>query len=190
MRATFALLTDLETHNRVRKLSWEAHRTYGTGTLNVRLPPHVSLKQPFPVADLAALEAYMDELARSLTPLRLYLTELQLHSTAFGGTEFGLLWIDVQESEELRRLHDRLNQELRQRFGDTRAEHDGAEYHFHMTVALGGQPLDVYQKLFSALPDRRIDREFTARALAMFVYDEPLGPQGEYLLYKILPLAE
>jgi hypothetical protein len=59
-----------------------------------------------------------------------------------------------------------------------------------MTVVMGGQSLDVYRQLYSEIPDPRIDRQYTVRELAMFVYDEPLGPQGEYLTYKILPLGE
>lgn len=190
MRATFALLADREIHNLVRKLTWEAHRGYRTGTIDVRLPPHISLKQPFHVQDLGALEAYMDELAESITPLPVYLNELQLQSTVFQGAEFGLLWIDVRETQALRGLHDRLNQELEQRFGNTQADHDGPTYHFHMTVALGGQSFEVYQKLFSEILDHRIERQFTTRELAMFVYDEPFGPHGEYLPYKILPIAD
>jgi 2'-5' RNA ligase len=190
MKATFALLANLEIHNLVRKLTWEAHRKYRTGTIDSRLPPHISLKQPFHVEALDALEAYMSEFAKSITPLPVRLTELQLESIVFKGMEFGLLWIDVQETQELRQLHDRLNQELAQKFGNTQADYDGTAYHFHMTVAIGGQSLEVYRKLYSEILDHRIDRQFTVRELSMFVYDEPLGPHGEYLTYKILPLGD
>lgn len=190
MKATFGLLANTEIHNLVRKLAWEAHQKYRTGTIDCRLPPHISLKQPFPIVDLAALEAYMSELARSITPFEVHLTELQLEPLRFKGTEFGLLWIDVQEAQSLRQLHNRVNQELYQRFGDTQADYDGPTYHFHMTVTMGGQPLEVYQKLYSEITDRRLNLRYTVRELAMFVYDEPLGPHGEYLTYKILPLGE
>jgi 2'-5' RNA ligase len=190
MRATFALLANREIHNLVRKLTWAAHRKYRTGTIDCRLPPHVSLKQPFQIEDLDAMEAYMGELAQSMPPLPVHLTELQLESIVFKGTKYGLLWIDVQETAALRRLHERLNQELSQRFGNTQADYDGAAYHFHMTVAMGGQSPEVYQTLLHEISDHRIDRQFMAQELAMFVYDEPLGPHGEYLTYKILPIAD
>ena len=132
MKATFALLANIEIHNLVRKLAWEAHQKYGTGTIDCRLPPHISLKQPFPVVDLAALEAYMSELARSIAPFDVQLTELQLEPLHYKGTTFGLLWIAVQETAYLRQLHHRLNQELQQRFEDTQADYDGPAYHFQM----------------------------------------------------------
>ena len=96
---------------------------------------------------------------------------------------------DVQETPDLRGLHDRLNQELSQRFANTQADHDGAAYHFHMTVAMGGQPIEVYRTLYGEIPNHQINRQFTARELVMFVYDDVVGPQGEYITYQILPLS-
>jgi 2'-5' RNA ligase len=189
MKATFALLANTEVHNFVRKLAWEIHQKYRTGTLDCRLPPHISLKQPFRISDLAPLEEYMDELAKSITPFDVNLTELQLVSIPFEGTEFGLLWLDVEETDYLRKLHNRLNLELIQRFGNTQADFDGPTYHFHMTVMIGGQPLDVYRKFYSEIPDQKVNLRYTVHELAMFVYDEPIGPKSEYLTYKILPIG-
>lgn len=56
MKAAFALLADTETHNLVRKLSWDIHRKYHTGIDICRLPPHVSLKQPFDISDWISLK--------------------------------------------------------------------------------------------------------------------------------------
>lgn len=190
MQAAFALLSNREVHNIVRKLAWELHQQYRTGTINCRLPPHISLKQPFTIADLAGLEAYMHELASTITPFEVRLPELQLKSILFEGTEFGLLWLDVQPTEHLRQLHSRLNRELALRFGNTETAFDGAAYHFHMTVTMGGQTIDVYRQAFATLAEPSINLRYTVYELALFVYDdEPLGPQREYITYKILPLG-
>jgi hypothetical protein len=47
------------------------------------------------------------------------------------GAAFGILWLDVQESEMLRYLHNRINLDLLHQFNDTHADHDGQLYHFH-----------------------------------------------------------
>ena len=189
MKATFALLAPPDVDDVVRKLAWHIHQNYRTGTIDCRLPPHISLKQPFHVSDLAALEAYMQELASTIPPFDVTLTELQLEPISFAGTESGVVWLDVRETEHLRHLHNRVNQELWQRFGNTHADYDGEAYHFHMTVMMGGQPLDVYRRLLSDLADRSIHLHFTVREVALFVYDEPLRPHGEYLTYKIVPIG-
>ena len=189
MKAAFALLADVEVHNIVRKLSWEFHQKYHTGLRHCCLPPHISLKQPFGAANLSTLEQYMDEFARSIEPFEVRLTDLDIVPALHEGVEYGILWIDVDETEKLRGLHDRLNAELNQRFGGTPADYDGDAYHFHMTVMLGGQPIDVYRKFYSELDSPVIDCSFTIRELGMFVYDEPMGPNGEYLSYRILPIG-
>ena len=56
MKAALALLADRDVHNFVRKLAWDIHQKYHTGTLHCRLPSHISLKQPFAISNLAALE--------------------------------------------------------------------------------------------------------------------------------------
>lgn len=132
----------------------------------------------------------MGELACSIDPFEVRLTELQVLPLVFEGTEYGLLWLEVQETEGLRGLHNRINAELAERFGNTQADFDGSRYHFHMTVMMGGQSLDTYRKFFDEIPDPRIDLRYAVRELAMFVYDEPMGPDGEYLSYKILPIGK
>ncbi len=189
MRAAFALLANLEAYNLVRRLAWRMHTRYHTGTRHCRLPPHISLKQPFKVGDLAALEAYMDELARSIDPFEVCLTRLQVVPITSGAEEYGLLIFDVQETPTLRSLHDRLNDELTQRFGDTRAAFDGAEYRFHMTVMIGGQPVEEYRKFLSGVENPVVNLRYTVRELAMFTYDEPPGPDGDYLCYRVLPIG-
>jgi len=189
MKAAFALLANSDVHNFVRRLSWQIHQKYRTGTRHASLPPHISLKQPFSVSDLSALEDYMEELAGSIEPFEVTLTELQIVPISFGGTDYGLLWIDVQETEELRGLHNRLNEEMNQRFGNSPADFDGDAYHFHMTVMMGGQPSEIYRKFLRGIDNPKVNLRFTVKELGMFVYDEPMGPNSDYLSYKILPIS-
>ena len=190
MKATFALLANYEIHNLVRKLSWDIHRKYRTGTDVCRLPPHISLKQPFDISGLELLEDYMAELAISVSPFEVNLTGLQLIKTTIDGLETGILWLNVQETALLRQLHNRLNQELTSRFGDVSAAFDGPDYHFHMTVAIGGQPFDVYKKLYNEFIGHLNDLQYTVRELGMFVYDEMDEINAGYITYKILSLRE
>jgi len=117
------------------------------------------------------------------------LTELQLIPIDIDGVDTAILWIDIQETNYLRQLHDRINQELEQRFNNTQAYADGASYHFHMSVAIGGQPIEVYRRLFDEISDRMVNLKYTVHELAMFVYDEPIALYSNYMTYKILPLG-
>jgi 2'-5' RNA ligase len=190
LKASFILLASPEIHNIVRKLSWDFHQKYRTGTRHTSLPPHISLKQPFPVSDLPALEKYMDELAGSIQTFDVTLGELQILPIPFDNyTEYGILWISVVETEILRDLHNRINTDLRQRFGETSARFDGDAYHFHMTVMMGGQLMEIYRNFRDEIPLEKVNLRYTVRELALILYDEPMGPNGDYLCYRILPIG-
>jgi 2'-5' RNA ligase len=186
MKATFALLASSEIHNQVRKLAWDIHQKYRTGIDVTRLPPHISLKQPFDVSGLGLLEEYMIELTRSIDPFDVQLTELQYVEDQSAG----ILWLDVRETETLRRIHNRVNQELAARFGNVQAAFDGPEYHFHMTVAIGSQSPETYRKIMEEFSDRLVNLQYTVRELAMFVYDEMHSLNAGYMTYMILPIGK
>ncbi|MCK6585418.1 2'-5' RNA ligase family protein [Chloroflexi bacterium CFX2] len=186
MKATLALLADSETHNLVRKLSWDIHQKYRTGIDVCRLPPHISLKQPFDISDVDSLSAYMTKLAQGLEPFPTLLTHLELIETTMDRLHTGILWLNVQETEFLRGLHERVNRELTKRFGNARAEFDGADYHFHMTVAIGGQPIETYRTILNEFKDRLMNLPCTVREMVMFVYDERTAVNAGYMTYMIL----
>ena len=189
MKATFALLADNQTHNLVRKLAWDIHQKYRTGIDVCRLPPHISLKQPFDISDLDSLSEYMTELARSIELFPTLLTHLELIEMTMDGLHTGILWLNVQETEFLRQLHERVNRDLTARFGNVPAKFDGSDYHFHMTVAIGGQPIGTYQKILDEFKDRLVNLPCTIQEMVMFVYDERTAVNAGYMTYRILPLG-
>jgi 2'-5' RNA ligase len=190
VKATFALLANYEVHNVVRKLSWDIHQKYQTGIDITRLPPHISLKQPFEVLDFHLLEEYMTDLAGSITPFEVILTGLQLIDVTIEGLDTGILWLNVRETKILRQLHNRVNKELQSRFGDVHAAFDGPDYHFHMTVAIGGQPIEIYQKIYDEFNACLKDVRYTVQELVMFGYDERFTMNAGYMTYMILPIGK
>jgi 2'-5' RNA ligase len=178
-----------EIYNFVRKTAWEAHRSHGIGLDVARLEPHVSLKQLFEVHDLSSLEAYMADLAVSIQPFEIQMTGIQAIPARIEGVDSGILWFDVESTPHLRGLHQRLNWELESRFGPAPAEHDGDDYHFHMTIAIGKKPFDVYQSIAASYQPGPLDLRFKTTKLAMFVYDDGFKLNRGYITFKILPLG-
>lgn len=189
MKAAFALLVDADVQNVVRAVVWEIHRKYRTDIDVARLPQHVSLKQPFEITALGPVEQYMSELAASVAPLELHLTHLEIVPARVENVDSAILWMDVEQTAALQSLQARLNDELASRFVNTAADYDGATYHFHLTLMIGGQPLSIYQKIHPEYSHRLADLRADARQLAMFIYDERDSLNAAYMLYKILPLA-
>jgi 2'-5' RNA ligase len=189
MKAAFALLVDTTVHNFMRRLAVGINERYRTGFKAAVLPPHISLKQPFQISGLAAVEAYFDQLAQSVEPFEITLTHLELQVVSLDDGEKGVLWLAVRENRVLRNLHQRINLELSERFENTQAPFDGPAYRFHATLAVGGQPVDVYRRIYAEYGPVRANLTYTARELAMY-YVEGDTHAAEGFVYKILPLGK
>jgi 2'-5' RNA ligase len=189
MKVAFALLVDHKVHNFMRKLAVDIHARYQTGFLGALLPPHISLKQPFQVSDLAGLERYFCKLAQSIESFDITLVGLELQVVSVNDEEYGILWLSVQENQMLRDLHNRINQELSEQFENTSAPFDGPGYRFHATVALGEQPGEVYRRIYDEYKHLSVNLRYTVREIAMFYYDDA-GRPGTFITYKVLPVGK
>jgi 2'-5' RNA ligase len=189
MKAGFALLVDHTLHNLIRKLAFELHRDYRIGFRAALVPPHISLKQPFLVSDVAAVETYFDSFAASIRPFDVALQAVEVHPAAGPTGDLGVVWIKVSDSKVLRGLHTRLNAELAERFVNTHADFDGPDYLFHATIASGGQPPDVYRQIVATLRPPTLPRTCPIREIMMCYFDDDSYALGTYTTYKILALG-
>jgi 2'-5' RNA ligase len=182
MKAAFALLTDRTVENFVNRLAWDIHRQWQTGVAARCYPAHISLKQPFAIGErLAEMEAYMARLAASIPPLPIEPAALYAWESVLG--------IDLVETPALRELHNRLNRELPDIFGDVRAEYDGDGYHFHITVAMGGASAETYRAIYAAHAGRALPERFIAREVALLTGYERPGGGWQYMMHTVLPLT-
>jgi 2'-5' RNA ligase len=183
MRATFVLLTDWETQNFMRKLAVQLDTTHQIGLSGSLLPAHVSLKQPFQITDLHAVETYFDEWAASTEPFDVRFTGLGFPFIEEAGV--GIVWLDVEETALLRGFHDGLNTELALRFKQTEAPFDGPQYHFHATVALGRWSHEVHEKLAAQCAGLPIISGFRVREVALVYYAADDFAPGTFTAYKV-----
>ncbi len=188
MRTAVALLVEDDFANRLAPFTLRC-RDYGFNLRVLRLPAHVSLKQPFVVDDFERFEQYVEEFAGRIEPQ-------PLRSDGFrcwGDEDEGGVAAHVIETPRLRQLHTQLNVELAQIFGETQADYDGDAYWFHLTVAIGPYRADTLSQLRADIVDRKVDEPTVSARLAVFIYEEsaqadPLYGVREYGTYKILPL--
>jgi 2'-5' RNA ligase len=190
MRTAIALLVEDELSNRLASFTLRC-RDYGFSFNVLRLPAHVSLKQPFVVNDFERFEIYFEEFASHTEPQQLKLDGFEF----WGNEEYGVVVVRVAASPRLRQLHSQLNSELEQEFGETYADFDGDSYEFHLAVALGAFRAELLPQLENDLATWKFDEVTVSSRLAMFIYEEstrpdPLYGVREYGTYKVLPLRQ
>ena len=183
MKAAIAILADCQAQNFVRRMTFELDQTFQVDFLASLLPAHISLKQPFSFENMDRLESYFDSLAAQIAPFQIELDEI--YCTDWEG--YGILGINVRETETLRGLHNQINRELSELFVDTSAPHDGYGYHFHMPIELGKvDNRNPYRACYEGLEDRKVNLSFQAKEIALFYYP---GDQRSFICYKVLPLT-
>jgi 2'-5' RNA ligase len=186
MKAAIVLLADHAIQNDARRVVFELNTRYQVPFYASLLPSHVSLKQPFTFENMDVLEDYFDGLAARIAPF-----QIALDAYYYGEwTGHGILGLHVVETPELRRLHNQINAELKGLFQDSSAPHDGSEYSFHLTIETGKiDGKNGFKEYYDSLPTPRVDREFTARELAMFYYAEDQITGGSFINYRVQPLT-
>ena len=185
MKATIVLIADDDAENFGRRLMLDAHRYGGMGFEMARLPQHVSLKQPFSIPSLAAMESFFDKFAEGLKPFDIEFVGMDLFpSTVLGGVPSGCMSLRVKDTPQLIEAQKRLNEELFAAFGACPAEHDH-DYIFHMTFAIGGADFRSYQRAYDQLKDSDYCRTFRFNKLGLFYYDDDNITPGTYFCYKV-----
>lgn len=184
MKACFALLVDNEIHNHSRKLVFDFDRKYNTGFIAARLPQHITLGPVFEVKNIKEVEEYFDHVTESLKPFEVLVTDIELKT--FGNDEsFGVIWMNIKESSELRELHNTIYKYIAEHSWDT---DNNDTYLFHSTIALGENYASVYKEIFKSIPDKRINHNFIINEIALFYTTDSEDKMGTYITYKILNL--
>ena len=182
MKAAIALLLEGAAHAVVRRVALELHSA-GFGLSAAQLPAHVSLKQPFDISSLSAIETFFDGFAASLEPMDLTLTSLEFWHI----DDVIIAYLDVLEDAALRPIHNRLNAELEMQFGASPAPFDGEAYHFHATAVID-HANNATLAAMKARAGERFDIRTTANSLGLFIFTDDDFALASCVSYKTLNL--
>jgi 2'-5' RNA ligase len=186
MKAAIVLLANTPIQNYLRRIVFELNTGYQVAFFGSLLPSHVSLKQPFAFEDMDVLEKYFDGLAARTPPFDLQLDRFYYEEWA----GFGILGLNVVETPILRGLHNQLNDELGRLFKETRAAHDGSEYHFHMTIELGKvEGANPFKTYYDGLANPQVNFTYRVSELALFYYMGEVHSAGTFINYRVMPLG-
>jgi len=174
MQLAYALLVPDDVHNWMRRRSFELVERYG-GRLST-VGPHVTIKNAVEAEAAAPYEDYLDRLAAEMEPF-----ELALHGLGFFEAPSWVVYLEVEQPEDLHALHRRVPNEL----ALEPAEFEGAGFHFHATLALDLPP-DAHARARSELvgqptPEFRfpLERIYLAR------YVDELGIWATYRIARL-----
>lgn len=126
MKIGYALLLNDECHNFIRRVQLELHQALGIGL--PRQTPHLTIKSPFETDDIKHHVDYLENLAAKIPPIELVFS-------GFGFFGQHVIFLDVQENQDLLDLHSRILREVNEKFGLTPHELEGNNVKFHASIA-------------------------------------------------------
>jgi 2'-5' RNA ligase len=181
LKGAIALLPDRELANRLAAAALAAHRATAGRLRWPRLPPHLSLEQPFVMADPGAVDRYLEQLAATMPPVAVSLAGVEQRPASPHGPE-AIVWVAVQPSEALLTLHERLDADLGPVSLEPSMPLEEERHRFHLT--LGFLPAWIPDLDVEALSADLAGVEVTFAEAALFLYDGLPRAGWQSMLYR------
>lgn len=192
MQIDIALLLPIETQNQIRKLILNLHLKEGLSLEATLLPQHISLKSAFIIDKMETIEPYFDNLAKTITPLTLELSTIELVNFEKQEGSNVLLWINVSENQQLKDWHHLICNDFKN-LGIPLSPFDGEGFNFHSTLFYRSDdsvPMEQYENAFRTIQEKELSISCTPSKIALFCATRPgKNPFLSSFTYKILPLG-
>jgi 2'-5' RNA ligase len=123
-------LLDTDTFNTVRSLELAA-ASATNNFAGLGQPPHITIKRPFKVVsidDIDKVLAHVEEVAKRTSAFTVQYSGL-------GNFSETTLFLTLESSQELQKLHSELLSKLKESFADAESPHEGQQMLFHTSIA-------------------------------------------------------
>ena len=141
------LIFDKNSENNIRNICREINSNYGLSELSFSLPQHVSLKTSFDT------ENYI-EVIKNIKEILNNQNKINIEICGITKVDNSVIWLDVVENAELRKIHNLLNNMLEKKFNIPPKGFDGEHFHFHSTLFQDKNICEEHEILVSKLNER------------------------------------
>ena len=138
------LVFDEKNEDNIRNVCREINKEYDLSELSFTLPQHISIKTSFITDNYIEVKEYIKEILKN---------QKRFNIRIIGITKInnGVIWLDIEETEELRNVHNLLNTKLKEKYNIPLSGFDGEKFHFHSTLFQDKNIADKHQTLVDKL---------------------------------------
>ena len=122
------LIFNKNDEDKIRQICKEVNYNYNVNEQSFTLPQHISLKTSFNVENYKEIIDYMKLILKDT------LLNIDIIITGISKLNNGVIWFDIEENNELRRIHNMLNEKLLEKYGIPLIKFDGNKFQFHSTI--------------------------------------------------------
>jgi 2'-5' RNA ligase len=172
MKIGYGIMLDVASRNFVRRIQLELHHQVGIGV--ARQPPHVTVKSPFEVTQIAPHRKYLDALSKKLKGL-------EVEVDGFRHFADKVIYLDVKHTPALIDLHTTILQDVEENFGLKPLEFEGENIKLHASVA-GFEDKGTFKEAQGLLSKYSPRFTFRLAQLGLFYY---LGPGKGWIVHHL-----
>lgn len=131
---------DSNAENEIRSIANKLNENYNLSTVAFSLPQHISLKISFDCVDYKGVIDFIKGKLSAFSPFEVKINDV----TKIDGS---LIWLEIEENETLRKMHNLLNKSLLDTFSIPLKSFDGEGFKFHSTLFFYSRVSVAHQKL-------------------------------------------
>lgn len=133
-------ILDNKIENEIRNIANKLNENYGLSTVAFSLPQHISLKISFECDNYKKVIQFIKSQLNSISSFDVEIIDI----TKIDG---GLIWLDINENETLRSIHNLLNISLLNKFDIPLKNFDGKDFKFHSTLFFDSKINYIHQPI-------------------------------------------
>jgi 2'-5' RNA ligase len=177
MKIGYGIMLDVASRNFVRRIQLDLHHQIGISV--ARQPPHITVKSPFNVTQIAPHREYLNALSQSIKGL-------EVEIDGFGHFADKVIYLNVRHTSALMDLHATILQDVEDQFGEAPQQFEGEHIKLHASVAGFGNENSFY-KAQDHLSQYTPRFKFRATQLGLFYY---LGPEKGWIVHHLVDLPD
>lgn len=138
------LVVNKQDEDYIRNICKKINKKYNLSEVSYTLPQHISLKTSFYYEDYNNVINYIKNVLSNVP-------QLSVDIIGISKINNGVIWFDVEETRELRNIHDILNSELLNKYNIPLIKFDGDNFRFHSTLFQDSKISDEHNRMIEEL---------------------------------------
>ena len=128
----------------IRNICKKINEKYNLSEVSYTLPQHISLKTSFYYENYNEAINYIKDVLSNIS-------QLSISVIGISKINNGVIWFDIEETKELRNIHNMLNSELLNKYNVPLIKFDGDNFKFHSTLFQDSKISDKHDKMIEEL---------------------------------------
>lgn len=138
------LIFDKEDEDYIRNKCREINKKYNLSEISYTLPQHISLKTSFYYENYKEVIGFIKNKLSNVF-------QLQVDVIGISKINNGVIWFDIEETEDLRNIHNLLNNELLNKYNIPLIRFDGDNFKLHSTLFQDSNISDKHNQMMNEL---------------------------------------